>query len=150
MPDTTTPVAAWTPTRVFDYAQETLGVGTFNGEPNEFPAWRMQQIGVLKRIMTRRRIPPAQVVQCVDYCKAHRIQPENHAALIYHIEDAIRWKRTAAINTVDEDIEAALRVEQERAFSDQEATRWIDMLLRATGPTRREVLDLWQKTRSPK
>jgi len=38
--------------------------------------------------------------------------------------------------------------EQQRLFSDEEASRWVDMLLRATGPSRTEVLNRWKQERS--
>jgi hypothetical protein len=145
---TTTDVDRWTVTRLFDYLQETLGIGDFSGEPSEYHGWRMRQIGMIKRVMQRRGVSPAEMVMCAEYCKAHRIQPESHAGLLWHIDQARAWKRQRTAEVIQEDLDSAVAIEQERVLSDEEASRWVDMLLRATGPSREEVLTRWRKERS--
>lgn len=146
--DTTTDVDGWTVTRLFDFLQETLGIGDFSGEPREYQGWRMQQIGMLKRIMSKRRLTPRELVMCAEYCKAHRIQPESHGHLLWHYDAARKWRQSRRVSEVQEEIDSAVAQEQERVFSDEEASRWVDMLLRATGPSREEVLTRWRKERS--
>lgn len=144
----TTDVSTWTHTRLFDFIQETLGVGDFSGEPWEYHGWRMRQIGQIKRVMQRRRVSIGEMVMCVEYCKAKRIQPETHAGLLLHYDAAKKWAASRRTELIDEDIDSAVAIEQERTLSDQEASRWIDMLLRSTGPSREEVLAKWKKERS--
>jgi hypothetical protein len=144
----TTNVDRWTPTKVFEHIQESLGIGDFSGEPSEYHAWKMRQIGSIKRMMQRRRLSPAEIVMCAEYCKAHRIQPETYGGLLWHIEQARKWKRQRTAEVIQKELNSAVDIEQERSFSDVEASRWVDMLLRATGPSREEVLDRWRKERS--
>lgn len=143
-----TDVDGWTVTQLFDFLQETLGIGDFSGEPWEYQGWRMRQIGMLKRVMTKRRLRPSELVMCAEYCKAHRIQPESHAGLLWHYDQARKWDLSRRREEVQEDVDSAVALEQERALSDEEASRWVDMLLRATGPSREEVLTRWRKERS--
>jgi len=141
-------VANWTVSNLFDHIQETLGVGDFAGEPKEYTAWRMKQIGMLKRLMKYRRVSIQELLMCAQYCKAHRIQPDTYAGLMYHINEARRWDHSRKRAAIQEHWAEALEIEQERAFSDEEASRWVDMLLRATGPNREEVLSKWRQERS--
>jgi CRISPR/Cas system Type II protein with McrA/HNH and RuvC-like nuclease domain len=141
-------VDRWTYSRLFEYLQENLGIGDFSGEPSEYHAWKMRQIGMIKRMMERRKVSMAEMVTCAEYCKAKRIQPESHAGLLWHYDAARKWKRSRHVEAIQVEFDEAVAQEQERVFSDEEASRWVDMLLRATGPNREEVLERWRKERS--
>lgn len=143
-----TDVDKWTYTKLFDHIQENLGLGDFSGEPSKYHAWKMQQIGMIKRMMLRRRLKPSEVVMCAEYCKAHRIQPETYGGLLWYIDQARKWNQNGTVDAIQEDVDSAVAAEQQRLFSDEEASRWMDMLLRSTGPSRTEVLNRWKKERS--
>jgi hypothetical protein len=102
---------------------------------------------VLKRVMVRRRVSNEEMLMCADYCKAHRIQPESHPGLLYHFNEAKRWDHSRKKAATIQEFTSAVALEQERALSDEEASRWVDMLLRASGAQKKEVLERWQKER---
>jgi hypothetical protein len=141
-------VAGWSATRLFDYIEENLGIGDFAGEPQEYRAWRMGQVGRMKRLLTYRHVSNLEMKACADYCKAHRIQPESLAGLLRHIHDAMKWQRNRLREQKDLDFDEILAQEQERALSDEEASRWVDMLLRASKSRREEVLTKWRQERA--
>jgi len=145
--DPTTDVAKWSYTKLFEHLQEYLGVGDFSGEPSEYRAWMMKQVGQMKRVMIRRRVSNEEMLMCARYCKAHRIQPESTAGLLYHIVPAKKWDMGRRKHDLDEHIAEAVDMEQERALSDEEASRWVDVLLRATGDKKEEVLAEWRRVR---
>lgn len=90
---TTTGVGTMSYLKLFDLLQEMLGLGDFAGEPSEFRAWKMKEIGIMKRIMMYRRLSPNEMLLCAQFCKAHRLQPESITTLLWHYDDAMKWAR---------------------------------------------------------
>jgi hypothetical protein len=132
--------------QVNDYLLEKLGMGEFIGEPDEYGPWRVAQAGILKRMMAYRRVRPDDVLACADYCKAHRIQPETHQELFYHLDDAREWKRDQVVNVSTAAVEAALQ--RELALSDSQSDMWVSRILRTRAADMGEVLEEWRKARS--
>lgn len=146
MPRTRVDKKEWTAVQLNDYLLETLGMGDFVGEPRDYGPWRIKQAGILKRMMAYRRVSPADVRAVADYCRAHRIQPETHQELFYHMDEARQWKRDQDFTVGNVDLEAALQ--QELALSDSQSDMWVGRLLRTRAADRAEVLEEWRSARS--
>jgi len=138
----------WNLPRTFDYAQRNLGIGEFIGEPDEYGPWRVKQMGILKRLMSYRKVSFEEVVMCVDYCKAHHIQPEQMPGLLQHMDPARRWHKEQQLGAIDNDLQDA--ISYEHSLSDEASTSWLGQLLRVKPQNVEEVLAEWRLARSVK
>lgn len=130
---------------VFDRVHQMLGIGDRDTEDDY--GWRVRQIGMLKRLMTRRGLTGDDVLMCAEYCKAHRIQPESYPWLLATYDSAFRWSKTRAVTPVETSLEEAIAYEH--ALSDERSTSWIERLVRTSPQNAEEVLAEWRSARHP-
>lgn len=142
-----TNVATLTPAKAFDLVQEMLGIGEVEPDGPAYGPWRVKQIAMLKKMMERRGIRPADVVLCAEYCRAHRLQPETYAWLLMHIDSAYAWRRQRAQRPVQDVAEFEEAITYERQLADADSSRWLEMLTRAAPQVRGEVLAQWKAAR---
>lgn len=143
MPRTT---AAVTDATVFDVLHRLFGAGDYNGA-GEWHRWRMQEISKIKAYRAKRNVDPFELVETAQWCRRHRIWIKAHWELYEHIPAAKREEREreaeAAVSVLETDIQAAIELEIARPDG-----TWLDRLVRAAGPARKEVYEAWKQRSS--
>jgi hypothetical protein len=129
---------------VFDALHRLFGAGEFTGDDAEWHRWRAQEISKIKAYRTKRNVDPFELVRAAQYCRRHGIWIRAHWELYEHLAAANREEldrqRAAEIADLDGLIEDALAIELTNPDSP-----WVDRLIRAAGPARKEVYDAWKQ-----
>lgn len=139
-----------TSAQLYDYVQRVFGIGEWDAllAGDDEPWWKARAHEIVKIEAKRKRmkVTAEELADAADYCKANGIVIHNVAWLYKHINDAKRHaaehRREARLRELEDLIDEA--VAYERALPSSE---WLDRLVRARGPYRREVYDQWLHSR---
>lgn len=128
---------------VFDVLHRLFGAGDYNGA-GEWHRWRMKEISKIKAYRSRRNVDPFELVATAQWCRRHRIWIKAHWELYEYIPAAQREEREreaeAAVSVLEADIQKAIEAEIARPDG-----TWLDRLVRAAGPARKEVYEAWKQ-----
>lgn len=132
---------------LYELCRKRFGWGSFDEATGEsYITYRNKEVGQIKRIRARRRIPIDAVVDVVDYCIAHRKNPTSFAGLMRYDKDARSWRRSldeiSRGADLQKDVDDAIAYELTLPDS-----TWVDLLVRAVGDQREEVLEQWRTAR---
>lgn len=132
--------------QLLDLLHAAFGVGDFD-EAGDVPWWkfRMIELAKLKAIRRRRNISLADFTLAIRYCQRHQVQVSASWQVCGYIADAKREARRIAVPELSAEVNRAIHAERTLPGPDSEA--WIERLLLARGPFRRDVLDEWTKCR---
>lgn len=138
--------AAATDATVFDVLHRLFGAGDYNGS-GEWHRWRMQEISKIKAYRSKRNVDPFELVETAQWCRRHRIWIKAHWELYEHIPAAFRELRELdaqlEVHALEADIQKAIEAEVARPDG-----TWLDRLVRAAGPARKEVYEAWTQRSS--
>jgi hypothetical protein len=135
-----------TDAELFDLLHRRLGVGDFD-ESGQVPwfRYRMTEIAKLKSMRTRRSISLADFALTARYCFWHHIKIEATWQLCEHVAAAKQEARANVVTELATQVWEALAVE--RTSPGPDSSTWIERLLLARGPFRRDVLNKWNEAR---
>lgn len=132
---------------LFDLLQTLFGIGDYDADLTAEPYWKWRglEVAKIKRSLASRKITVKDAALAARYCKAHGIDIRAVTWLYKHLPAAIRWdnerRRQEKSHELDELIEQAIEYEA----SHPTPSPWLDRLVRARGPHRQEVYDLWKQ-----
>lgn len=133
---------------LWEYVHRLFGIGDWDELYSPEPFWKYRQKEVMK-VKAKRLKLKAEVehlADAADYCKTHGIDVRNVAWLYRYLPVSRAWiaerERALSHGHLDELIAEAVDLERELG-SDE----WAHRLLRARGPHRQEVYELWKEAR---
>lgn len=131
-----------TDAELFDMLHGLFGIGDFD-EDDERPwhRFRITEISKIKAMRTKRHISLADFALAARYAYRHRMKINNSWQLPPQILEARREAKATAVSDLSQEIQAAIDAESSSGRPDSEW--WVERLMRAAGPYRREVLDEW-------
>lgn len=136
-------------TALYEYGRRRLGYGEWDELLSEEPYWKWVGMAAhrLALTMKKRRVTPTDWRLAVDFCARHRIPIGNPVwALKYIPEAKTENQRLARERGLPLEVDDALAYE--RNLADPMSAEWVQKLLRARGPYRKEVLAEWQRSRN--
>ena len=140
--------------QLFDYCHEHFGWGgDYDDVANRSTPWfrvRSTEIGKIKSSRRRKKVEVEQLYATAQWCVAQGIHIRSVQGLNIYLFEAEQEARERSLADTrrrrDQLINDAIDREAERA--DGESARWIEILVRASGPERREVLAEWTRLRA--
>ena len=140
-----------TSAELYDYLQRLFGIGEWDAllAADDEPWWKARAHEIVKIEAKRKRTKATveELADAADYCKANGIVIHNAAWLYKHIADAKRHaaerRREEKVRELEDLIDEAIACERALPSSD-----WLDRLVRARGPYRKQVYDSWLSHRS--
>lgn len=135
-----------TDAELYDHVQRLFGIGEWDallaGEDDPWWKARGHEIAKIGARRKKLKVSVQELADAADYCKANGIVIHNVAWLYRHINDAKRFaaerRREAQLRELEDLIDEAIACERALPSSD-----WLDRLVRARGPYRREVYQAW-------
>lgn len=132
--------------QLFDQLHTLFGIGDYNEDDGRpWFRFRMLEIGKLKAMRKKRGLTIADLMTAAEYCDRRDIKITAPWQLIGHLFEAKRERRQWEQKAFDREIDDA--VVCERSLADHDQT-WVDRLLLARGPYRKEVLEQWREHRN--
>lgn len=132
--------------QLFDMLHSLFGIGDYDDSQGAWFEFRMREISKLKAIRRRRQILIGSMAMAARYCFNNDIPIAESYQVVQHIDEARRDARRRAVPELTAEVARAVQMERRRQGSD--SSQWIDRLLRARGPFRREVLDEWAQAQT--
>lgn len=133
---------------LFDMLHSLFGIGDFD-ESADVPWWkfRINEIAKIKAIRRKRNISLADMAMTARYCARHGELVGQSWRLCGFIAEAKREARRIAVPELSAEVTKAIATE--RALPGPGSVQWVERLLLARGPHRRDVLDEWKRSRGP-
>ncbi len=135
----------------YEYGRRRLGYGDWDEHTATEPyhKWVGMAAHRLFLTMNKRRVTSEEFCLAVDYCVRHRIAAPNPVWILKHIPAARKEAIELAVLHQPEELELAIdqAIESERTSPDADTPDWVQRLVRARGPYRKEVLEEWKAQR---
>lgn len=132
--------------QLFDMLHSLFGIGNFDEQSEQWFRFRINETAKLRAIRGRRGISLADFAMTARYCRRQRLMISDSWQVCGHIADAKREARRIGVPELSREVAEAIA--SERALPGPEADQWVERLLLARGPARREVIDQWKRTRN--
>lgn len=132
---------------LFDLIHQLFGIGDWDADIDKQP-WhkvRMTEIGKIKAIRRKRRFSVEDFAYLAQFCYRNRRRITKTFDLLEHWPDALRDRTLNARSRIDNEIQAALELEQQR----EDGQEWVERFLLAQGAGRIAALNRWRHERGP-
>lgn len=132
---------------LFDLLHQLFGIGDWDADLDSKP-WhkaRIAEIGKIKQIRRKRRYSIEDFAYLAQFCYTHHRRITKTFDLLEHWPDALRERTRNARSRIDDEIQAALELEQQRP----DGQEWVERFMLAQGAGRIAALTRWKHERGP-